>query len=770
MIITKRCFHNVLFAVLLISAIRGYSQIQPGSWREHFSYNFGIALTQSPEKVYCATPSGVFSYTHSSGKIEKLSRVNGLTGIDISTICFSTNKNVLAIGYENGNIDLIFNDRIKTIPDIKNKIMQGSKRINHFYFDNNTLFASTDFGIVAIDIDKIEIKDTYFIGSNGDPVKCNAVAIFQNRIYAATQRGLLSAEKNDPLLIHYLRWMQESGFADPQHECVDLAVFQDKVIAVEGNTSSQKDIIWAFDQYGWTEVGQYFNSILHVRSAFNKLTISSTEGIAIFTSLGLLPAIFNSYGFSGNFEPQMAIPIDLQNIAVADRYFGMVYGTPGSFDQVCPNGPISNKVFSIGLNEERIVVAAGAYDATYSNRWYQFSFHTFQNETWRSFVDWSRHDAVRVVFNPANSDEYFIASWGHGVFRYQGDILKNQYNQNNSTLQTIYPNEPYCRISGMTFDDKGNLWVANSMVSNPISVRKKDTTWVSFPYSNQINSDWLSDIVYSPFGTLWLILPGGEGIFVLNPGNDISSTSDDRFRKIKPLDRNGNALPGNINAIAFDRDDYLWVATTQGVLISYNAEKVLENNTFFQKVKIPDIVPGLASYLLETESVTSIAVDGGNRKWFGTLKSGLFLQSGDGSEELHHFTSLNSPLPSDYILDIKVHPTTGEVFITTDKGLVSYRSIATLPADRFKKVYVYPNPVRPDFNGDIIITGLVENTNVKITDVSGNLVYETTSIGGQASWNGRNLNGNKIATGVYLVFCSDSKGEQTAVTKLLFVK
>jgi hypothetical protein len=322
----------------------------------------------------------------------------------------------------------------------------------------------------------------------------------------------------------------------------------------------------------------------------------------------------------------------------------------------------------------------------------------------------------------------------------------------------------------MTYDDKGNLWVANAMVANSISVRKRDTTWVGFPYYNQINADRFSDLHFSPYGSLWLILPGGEGLFVLDPGDNIDAMTDDRYKKIKPIDRNGNSLPSDINALAFDRDGYLWLATTEGVLISYNSDKVFDNSTYFQKVKIPDIVPGLAAYLLETEEITCINIDGGNRKWFGTLKSGVFLHSADGSDEIFHYTTKNSPLPSDNILDIKTHPTTGEVFITTDKGLVSYRGIATQPSDKFKKVYVYPNPVRPNFTGDIIITGLVENTNVKITDISGNLVYETTSLGGQASWDGRNLDGSRVATGIYLVFCSDKLGEQTAVTKLLFVK
>jgi ligand-binding sensor domain-containing protein len=278
-------------------------------------------------------------------------------------------------------------------------------------------------------------------------------------------------------------------------------------------------------------------------------------------------------------------------------------------------------------------------------------------------------------------------------------------------------------------------------------------------------------MVMSPSGHLWLILPSGVGLFVLNPGSDPASISDDAYRKPPLYDGQGNALPNDINCITFDRSGYLWIGTSDGVIVSYNPGLVFDPSRFsFQRVKVPDIVSGLAVYLLENEVVTTIAVDGGNRKWMGTQRSGLILQSADGTKQLKHFTIDNSPLPSNNIQHVAVHPTTGEVFIATDKGLVSFRGDATEPAATFGKVYAFPNPVRPNFTGNITITGLVENTIVKITDVSGNLVYETTSQGGQATWNGKDRNGKRVATGVYLFFCSDSTGEQSIVGKILFVK
>ena len=177
----------------------------------------------------------------------------------------------------------------------------------------------------------------------------------------------------------------------------------------------------------------------------------------------------------------------------------------------------------------------------------------------------------------------------------------------------------------------------------------------------------------------------------------------------------------------------------------------------------------VTNYLLAEQQVQCIAIDGGNRKWFGTANSGAYLMNETGTKELLHFTVENSPLPSDNILSISVEPKSGEVFFVTAKGVVSYRGDATEAGNSFGEVYVFPNPVRPDYQGVVTIAGLAADVNVKITDIAGNIVYETTANGGQATWDGNNFSGRRVATGIYLVFCSNDDGSETFVTKLLFV-
>jgi hypothetical protein len=759
-----------LTALISILQAHSYGQIETGKWRDHFSYNNGRYLCEGDGKVFCGTPVGVFWYKPDDGTQGKINRIHGLNDIDISAIGFSTPNSLLAIGYENGNIDLVYKDRIRNIPYVKDRSMQGSKRINNFCFYNGFAYVSTDFGIVVVDIGREEIKDTYFIGEQGASLRVNSIVVLNGRIYAATEKGLRSASVNDPLLIYYGQWALEQQFNDPNAECVDVALGNQTFYAIERTAENQKDIVWRYDGQAWSEFDRPLSMATRIRASANRVAITGSKGVKVYTGNGAQIASIDSYLFTYYYNPEMAMPVGDDQIAIADGSVGMVFGAFTDLHSVRPSGPRYNRVFSTAFRGDDLLVASGGYDAAFGNFWHPFAVFTFSGEQWSTFESGDYNDAVAIAVDPTRADEYYVSSWGGGIVQYSNGNVVERFTPANSTLYSVYPNLAYCRVSGMAFDPKGNLWVANVMSPTPINVRKADGSWRAFPYASVLNADRLSRLVYSPYGTLWLILPSGEGLFVLDPGSNIDSQEDDTYRRFKLTDRNGNQVSNYIYSLAFDREGYLWVGTAEGVVVSYNPDKVFRADEFYvQKIKVPDIVPGLAAYLLGTETVTSIAVDGGNRKWFGTSKSGVFLESSDGTKEVLHFNTTNSPIPSDNILDIAVHPKTGEVFFATDKGLVAYRGDATEPAKTFGQVYAFPNPVRPNYTGVITIAGLVENTIVKITDISGNLVYETRSQGGQATWDGCNLNGRRVSTGVYLIFCADSTGEQTAVSKLLFV-
>ncbi|PKP39827.1 MAG: hypothetical protein CVT98_00350 [Bacteroidetes bacterium HGW-Bacteroidetes-15] len=762
----------LILLIAVLYCLQSFAQVPVGHWRDHYAFKQGLYSAAGPTKLFVAVENGVFWYSPSTGSTGKISTANGLSDIGVSAIGYSPYQDLLVVGYSNGNIDLVFNDQIVNLPHILQKPMMGSKQINHFYFDSNKhIYVSTGFGIVVVNIDKREIKDTYYIGQGGTELFVNQVIEYNNRVYAATKSGLISASIDDPLLIHYASWSIEQSLPGVESEFNSLAVFNNNLIVNQSTGSLMPDVVWYFDSFAWNQLTNNFTQVGSIAADESNLIISSRQGIGTYQSIPGPLSVLTAYTGFQQFQPNYVSIDNKGNLVVADIILGMMYNHDQKWTQVSPNSPEDDRTYFVLPTNDELFVLGGARTDIWSNRYYPLTIHSLStNSRWFTYYNYNFFDAVRITPSPFHQNEFYVSSWGNGIAVYRDGAVVDAYDPSNSSLETILPGA-FCRIGGVAFDSQGNLWASNAGVTNPISVRTPDGTWKSFPYQGIINSQRQSDIIASPSGQLWVILPSGGGFFVLDPGDNPLSTSSHRTRKFKPFDSDGAALPNDISSLAFDRDGYLWAGTNEGVIVSYNPHRVLEPSVFsFQKVKIPDVVQGLAVYLLESETVSSIAVDGANRKWFGTLRSGAFLQSADGSNQIHHFTKENSPLPSNNIQHIGIHPKTGEVFFATDKGMVSYRGDATEPVSKFGKVYAFPNPVRPNYNGPITITGLVDNTVVKITDLAGNLVYETQSLGGQALWDGKTLNGKRVSTGVYLFFCADINGEQSAVGKILFVK
>lgn len=736
------------------------------SWRDHYSFKDGKSVCYSNDKIYCATIAGIFTLKPSTGEIDKLTKTNGISDVNISAIAYIDKLQLIAVGYENGNIDLVFPNQIVNIADIMNQIILGSKSINNFLYHNNYLYISTGFGIVVLNIAKEEISDTYYIGALGAKVEVNKLDVFDGRFYAATKKGLFSADISSQTLYNYESWTLESKFRNS--EIRTLASTPSALYIADSKGEETNDTLWKYNGTHYTALNYPSTKIHNLNYSNNKLLLSTRNALVVCNAEGATLETITQCANGIAITPKAALFTDPQHIAIADGEQGLVYGTPQSLYPVQPNGIVKNTSFAMAVSAEQVVSLPGAYRAAFSNSWTPFYVDVFENNRWNYHANFNVHDAVVATFNPRNSTECYVGSWGGGVFQMNGTKVEKHYTPSNSSLQPISSENQSCRISGLCFDSQQNLWVSNPLASRPISVMKPNGEWVSFNYATLINTDKVSTLHCAPNDVLWLLMPR-EALFALHPGSNIDSQSDDKYKRFRPSGPDGTVYSVDYNAMAFDLDGYLWLGTSQGVLVCYNPSNVFTSNPVFQRIKLPDIVEGLAVYLLEKESITAITIDGGNRKWIGTAKSGAFLFSKDGTKEIYHFDTKNSPLPSDNILDIKIHPSTGEVFFGTEKGLVSFRGESTSPSTAYGKVYAFPNPVHPDFTGDIAIVGLVDNTTVKITDISGNLVYETQSLGGSATWNGKTMNGKKAATGVYLVFLSNADGSQKAVTKILFV-
>ena len=374
---------------------------------------------------------------------------------------------------------------------------------------------------------------------------------------------------------------------------------------------------------------------------------------------------------------------------------------------------------------------------------------------------------TRIIVNPSNENEVYASSFFSGLLKIENDIPKILYNQTNSGLESLTfagPNYKDIRINGTAFDKTGNLWVTNSRIKNGLKVLRPSGQWQSYAMDailDSPNDNNFGTIAIDRNGTKWLST-NGDGVIGFNESNT-------RFKKITTGADLGNLPVSDVRTIAIDTRNQLWIGTTKGLRILSNVSSFQSDD---QMTTNPIIITddNLAQELLYEQFITDIAVDGANNKWIGTADSGLFLVSPNGQETKYHFTISNSPLPSNVINDIEINSATGEVFIATAKGLISFKGIATAANDDLSNAYVYPNPVRPEYQGTVKIAGLLDKANIKITDIGGNLVYETTSEGGTIEWDTTAFGKYKVASGVYMIFISAQDGVETKVKKVMIIR
>ena len=759
----KHIVTQLLF--ILITCI-SYAQIGVGEWRDHLPFTYSRHIAESPTKIYVASESGIFSYSKTNQNVEKYTKVNLLSDIGVSAIEYSDENKLLVAGYSNGNLDLIFDNEVYNISDIKREIISGSKSINHILFINEYAYLSCGFGIVVVNTEKREIKETYYIGNLGAQVHVNQLFLNNNFLYAATNQGVFIADYNNPNLADYSNWQIITDIPSYTSKFNSIFVNKGDILVNQVNETSN-DNIYQYKNGIWNIFNNTFSKVNKIHYANSRLhIIADTEVLVYNSDLSLISSVSNSE--ITNFHPYDAISTESNEYYIADNGRGLVKYQNGIEETIVPNAPYLSNAFTMDIKNERVLVAGGGLSPSFGNVFLNGVVFSFQKERWTSITNYDAVDYISVEIDPYNSDHYFAGSWGNGLIEYRNNEIVKTYNETNSSLQSMIPGDDFCRIYGLTFDSENNLWITNSEVTNPISVLTSDGDWFSFNYDEEISNLRTGDIIVTESDQKWVVLPNGEGLFVFHNNGTISDKEDDQYKKLDILDENGKVISNNIYSIAEDLNGEIWVGTDLGIVIYSNPESVFEDGFYARRIVLT--VGEVTQYLLNTELVTSIAVDGANRKWIGTQSAGVYLVSKDGTDEINHFTSENSPLLSDRINNIAINHESGEVFFATDKGLISYRGTATMGSDDFKDVYVYPNPVRENYEGDITIRGLASDVNVKITDISGNIVYETNAEGGQAIWNGRNFSGSRVSTGVYLVFCTNDDGSKTHITKLLFIK
>ncbi len=749
------------------------AQIPVGSWRDHFSYNQVRTIAKAGNKMYCATPHALFYYNLNDYSVEKLSRTNGLSDMGISTISYHPEKDVLMVAYQNANIDLIEGNNIYNLKDIKNKQIQGNKKIYQIVFQGNLAYLACGFGIVVIDLDKREVKDTYYIGPNASSIEVYSIVFDDNYIYGATESGIYFASKDNPNLANYNEWQITNSIDFPNGKYTSIIKFNSTLYANYLNTSSNTSIIYKQTGTSWNAFYNDGKLITKLNESNNFFFIIEEKAVKIFNTNLIEERQISDYGFS-TAEPLDACMDTDGTLYIGDKFYGMVINKNTSeYQSVSPNGPFSNDVVDIDIQNSKVWVAGGGRNSFWGNLYNFCMAYSFMDQAWASNILWSSkaYDFVKILVNPSNPSQVFAASWGAGLFEFSNFDLVQNYNAQNSSLQSILVGEDFIRIGGLFLDQSQNLYMTNTGVSSPISVKTFDGHWYSYNYPGITGYPTIGEIIETQSGDKWVQLAKGGGLFAFNDNYTPSNMDDDDSRRFSLYDETGQVVTNEIFSLAVDEDNVVWVGTDQGVFTYNNPQNVFTNQNFYaDRIKVVDSkTDTVIQFLLGKEKITAIEIDGANRKWFGTENSGAFLMSADCQIEIFHFTTDNSKLISNQITTIGIDGKTGEVFLGTNIGMVSFKGTATKGNDSYSDAYIYPNPVRENYDGPITITGLASNVNVKVTDISGQIVYETNSFGGQAIWDGNNFSGKRVSTGIYLVFCTDENGEHKKVLKLLVI-
>lgn len=749
----KRLGFTILLSFLVLSCL---AQVPVGQWRVHLPYAYGATVEKAGSKVYCGTRNGLFYYDTDDNSINTITKVQGLSDVDITFLKFSPEYQTLLIAYRSGNLDLYKNGRFQAFDAISRSNIPGLKQINHIHLRGRYAYLSTAFGIVEFDLQRAEFRNTFIIGREGSRLPVNALTSDNENFYAATDSGMLVAVLDAPNLSNFNFWVTEPQWG--QRRITHIAAWRNAVYTIAA------DSLYRWDGTNWT--GQVVtagsnNSSLHAGK--NHLLLTNTfRGIAIDT----LGTLLYSPSTTLTESPRQTYLEEPQLFYVADAFNGLIRGAFEA-EQLLPNGPYTSRALKLSAGKAGPLVAAGSLGEAWFNLYIPDGVFHFKDEQWKNYnlrqtpgLD-TTFDYVYAVSHPTE-DKIYLLPWGRGVKVMTNGAVTDSWDATNSSLEfipgSINPNTGLgdTRVGGLDFDQAGNIWMSNYGASNPISVRRTDGTWQSYNVGQYTD---VNDMLVDDFGNKWARMLTG-GAVVLNSDNTA-------FRFIGTAEGQGFLPSPNVNCFAKDQDGAVWLGTNEGPVVFYNPSAIFRGPYSGSRIKV--LQEQFVGFLLGQEVINGIAVDGANRKWFAT-NSGAWLFSSDGQQQIHHFTSENSPLLSDVVTSIAIDPKTGEVFMGTDKGVVSYRGTATAGNEIHSDVQVFPNPVRPDFDGLIAINGLYTNAFIKITDVQGNLVYQTRADGGQVTWNGRDYTGRKVNTGVYFVLSSDPLGRDTFAAKILFIQ
>ncbi len=769
----------IIFLTIAASAMQAQTQI--GEWQTHYSYERMQQVVNAKGRAFVVADGHLFSYNAEDEHLKTYTKINGLNGSNISKIAYNKTEDCLVIVYENTNIDLYFDDdRIVNIPNMILNYSNLDKKINSIYMHENLAYISTAFGFFTLNLSKTEIKETAVFNQ-----AVKSMCVLNNELYIATEQGVLKSSLSANIQ-DFSEWQtypiaQNYNYSD--YKFLDkninqLFVYKDRlhvlvpmlaIYYVETDNTVHRTM----QDLQLTNVTSV-NNDLYV--AYNSTSVCLPTGLSSFNTV-YTPELL-SIDYAGNNQYWLTSSIDYLSLSQINEGDSQITHLKNN---IKPNGPLNNYAFFLKFDKNKLLTTGGGYFFDRFNTPAQLSeykpdsgWSTFSKAQIDAVSGENARDFASAIYHPEDENHIFVTSWGEGIYEFQDGKCIKLYNNENSTLQDIFNGKNYIRVDGLAYDKNGNLWTTNSFVSNAIKVMKKDGTWTQIHSPELANIENLKSVLVDRNNVKWVTVGNlKSGILLIDENNSFENTADDKYRFIEhKVNQQGSGVSMRfIHSLVEDKNGNIWLATDTGPYVIHNSKDIFSKNITFNQVVIPrNDGTNYIDFLLNNVDVTGIAIDGANRKWIATSSAGVYLVSPDGVETVHHFTTDNSPLPSNNVRSITMDEANGIVYIGTTHGILSYKSDAQAGAPNFDSVSVYPNPVPEDYDGNIIITGLMDNSTVKITDLNGILLKQGISLGGQFSWDGKNTRGVQVKTGIYLVFGSTEDGSQGVVSKIMVVK
>ncbi len=776
---------SVFTALFLLTSCLCFSQndLLLGEWKTLLPANKGNHVVAGNGKIFYGSSSGITVLDEEDlENPEFFTTVDGLSSIVVDNLGFDPVSGQLIVAYSTGIIDLFSPDEVFTILDIAaNTTIQGSKQINdmHVTADGQFVYLATGFGILQYNLERREFGFNTLTSESVNNISANG-----DRIYASTDSGCytidLSSGANENFFGDWDLIGEEAGIKDSYFSSITEAIGEsvyvsaDTTIYYSSDSGQNFTPIYNFDDSELTaqEIVAYDGGcvlLLKHNSGQSELIFFDEDNTVFFNNVACAN-VANGIAVDGQ-----------DRIWIGDDFRRMRYktGPNDSCTRFEFEGPFDTNVSEITIKDEALYIATGGVKDNFSIEFIKDGFYEFKDQEWGvfnfltdDFIEASISSFYQIKPHPTEDKVYVGTYWG-GMYEYDsanGELV-NLYDKDNtpdSGLNGTIGDFDRTRISDIVFDDDGNMWIANFEAARPLVVFTKEGNWFNFDVGSNTS---ITDLVIDDLGFIWMVANGnsGGGVIVYDVGEQIEDPTDDNIRFI----RNGD-LPGGIaKTLELDLTGGVWVGTTEGAMVfecggaAFDTERCNANQPKF-------VQEGIPAFLLASELVQTIMIDGANRKWFGT-RNGVFLVNANTDEQIAHFTTENSPLLDNDILDIAYNEDSGEVYIGTTRGIMVFRSQSTgARVNHSSEIYAYPNPVTADHTGPIAIKGLARDANVKITDLNGKLVFETVALGGQAIWDGTHYDrSSRVGAGVYLVFSSTTdvfRDPNTAVTKILIVR